>query len=310
VSAKDAKLSRISTRVEENGMPEAISAEKTRSEPAVSALFNGGRALFALAIIGLGVETWVCARYVSHSLGPQSNVIPAIPWLPAVPWVAYLFGAIWVACGAGLLSRRTLRVAAMTLGGLLFLCAFALDVPKYAVSLADISLRTTAFEPLALASLAWLMARDSTPRLLARGSRLVLAVALVVFGVDHFLALGFIANLLPKWIPWHVFWVAFFGVVFIASGVSMAVNFLQRWGAFGNGLMFGIWVVTLHLPRVLGIYGIPGAPHNPNEWSSMLIALGMWGGLWAIAGIPEPFSRRYELLKTAHGEGHPTGPGV
>jgi hypothetical protein len=23
-------------------------------------------------------------------------------------------------------------------------------------------------------------------------------------------------------------------------------------------------VVTLHLPRVLGLYGIPGAPHNPN----------------------------------------------
>jgi len=272
-------------------MSEAVSMERTRSEPAPGALFITGRALFALAIIGLGVETWVCARYVGHSLGPQSNVIPAIPWLPAVPWLAYLFGTIWVACGAGLLSRRTLRTAAMTLGSLLFLCAVVLDIPKYVVSLASISLRTTAFEPLALACLAWLMAGDSTPRLLALGSRLVLAVALVVFGVDHFLALGFIANLLPKWIPWHVFWVAFFGVVFIGGGVSIAANFLQRWGAFGNGLMFGIWVVTLHLPRVLGIYGIPGAPHNPNEWSSMLIALGMWGGLWAVAGVAEPSSR-------------------
>ena len=268
-------------------MPETISMEKTRLGASTSALFYIGRALFALAIIGLGVETWVCARYVSHSLGPQSNVIPAIPWLPAIPWVAYLFGTIWVACGAGLLSRRTLRTAAMTLGVLLFLCAVVLDIPKYVVSLPSISLRTTAFEPLALACLAWLMAGDSTPRLLALGSRLVLSAALVVFGMDHFLALGFIANLLPKWIPWHVFWVAFFGVVFIAGGVSIAVNFLQRWAAFGNGLMFGIWVVTLHLPRVLGIYGIPGAPHNPNEWSSMLIALGMWGGLWAIAGVPE-----------------------
>lgn len=119
----------------------------------------------------------------------------------------------------------------------------------------------------------------------------MLGLALLAFGVDHFLALGFIANLLPKWIPWHVFWVAFFGVVFIAGGVSIAFNFLRRWGAFGNGLMFGIWVVTLHLPRVLGLYGIPGAPHNPNEWSSLLIALGLWGGLWAIAGLPAP-SRR------------------
>jgi uncharacterized membrane protein len=292
VGAKDTEVRSESTRVEETDMPEAISMERTRSSPAASALFNAGRALFALAIIGLGVETWFCARSVGHSLGPQYNVIPAIPWLPAIPWVAYLFGTIWVACGAGLLSRRTLRAAAMTLGGLLFLCAFTLDVPKYVVDLANISLRTTAFEPLSLASLAWLLAgRDAIPSLLARLSRLVLGLAFVVFGVDHFLALAFIANLLPKWIPWHVFWIAFFGVVFIAGGVSIALNFLQRWGAFGTGLMFGTWVVTLHLPRVLGLYGIPGAPDNPNEWSSLLIALGLWGGLWAIAGMPATSSR-------------------
>jgi hypothetical protein len=80
-----------------------------------------------------------------------------------------------------------------------------------------------------------------------------------------------------------VFWVAFFGIAFIASGVSIGLNILQRWGAAGLGLMFAIWVFTLHLPRVLGLYGIPGAPHNPNEWSSLFIAIAMWGGLWALA---------------------------
>jgi len=48
--------------------------------------------------------------------------------------------------------------------------------------------------------------------------------------------------------------------------------------------MFAIWVVTLHLPRVLGLYGIPGAPHNPDEWSSLFIAVALWGGLWALTG--------------------------
>jgi hypothetical protein len=173
----------------------------------------------------------------------------------------------------------------MTLSGFLFLCAFVLDVPKNAANIGSISLRTTAFEPLALASLAWLLAGRTTPDLLARGSRLVLGLSLVVFGVDHFLALGFIAPLIPDWIPWHVFWVAFFGVLFIVGGVSIGLNLLHRWGAAATGLMFGIWVVALHLPRVLGLYGIPGAPHNPNEWSSLLIALGLWGGLWAVGDL-------------------------
>lgn len=262
--------------------------QRVRFEGVGVALFNMGRVLFSLAIIGLGIETLICARAATHSLGPGYEVIPVLPWLPAIPWVAYLFGAIWVICGAGLLSRRTLRTAAMVLSGLLFLCAFVLDVPKNAANIGSISLRTTALEPLGLASVAWLVAGRATPDLLVRGSRLVLGLALVVFGVDHFLALRFIAALIPNWIPWHVFWVAFFGVLFIVGGVSIGLNLLHRWGAVATGLMFGIWVVALHLPRVLGLYGIPGAPHNPNEWSSLLIALGLWGGLWAVADLRVP----------------------
>ena len=47
--------------------------------------------------------------------------------------------------------------------------------------------------------------------------------------------------------------------------------------------MFGTWVITLHLPRVLGLYGIVGAPKNPDEWSSLLIAMALWGGFWELA---------------------------
>jgi uncharacterized membrane protein len=116
-----------------------------------------------------------------------------------------------------------------------------------------------------------------------RRSRYLLAVSFIVFGVDHLIALAPIGSLLPSWIPWHVFWIGFFGVGFIAAGLSIGLNFLQRWGAAGIGLMFAIWVFTLHLPRVLGLYGIPGAPHNPNEWSSLFIAVALWGGSWALA---------------------------
>ncbi|HEY5340471.1 MAG TPA: hypothetical protein VIK27_05535 [Candidatus Aquilonibacter sp.] len=104
-------------------------------------------------------------------------------------------------------------------------------------------MRTGVFEPLAIASLARLIgsARESGA---ARVARWVLAIALVIFGVDHFLALGFITSLVPAWIPLHVFWAALFGAAFIACAMA---------------LTFGVWVVTLHLPRTLGFYGIPGA---------------------------------------------------
>ena len=246
-----------------------------------------GRPVFSLAIVALGVETWVCANYASHVLGPRYEVVPVLPWLSAIPWLAYAFGAVWVFCGVGLLSKRTLRICSMALGSALFLCAVILDAPKYAANIGDIPLRTIFFEPLALASLAWLLPGEGAaiPGWLLRGSRYPLALSLIVFGVDHFLVLAFIAGLIPPWIPWHTFWAAFFGVAFIAAGLSVGLDWLRRPGAGFLGLMFAIWVVTLHLPRVLGFYGIPGALRDPDEWYSLLIAVALWGGLWALARV-------------------------
>jgi uncharacterized membrane protein len=92
---------------------------------------------------------------------------------------------------------------------------------------------------------------DAIPNWLVRASRYLLALSFIVFGVDHFLGLAPIGRLIPPWIPWHVFWIGFFGAGFIAAGLSIGFDFLLRWGAAFIGLMFAIWAVTLHLPRVL-----------------------------------------------------------
>ncbi|MGH9782494.1 MAG: hypothetical protein ACRD33_11830, partial [Candidatus Acidiferrales bacterium] len=94
--------------------------------------------------------------------------------------------------------------------------------------------------------------------------------------------LALFGALIPNWIPWHIFWMAFFGAAFIAAGVSIGLNVLVRWSTACVGLMFGLWVFTLHLPRVLGHYGGKG-PRDPDEWCSMLIPLALWGGSWALA---------------------------
>jgi hypothetical protein len=267
-----------------------------------------GEVLFSLAIVALGTETIVCARYVGDSLGPRYRVIPVLPWLPAIPWLAYVFGVIIASCGLGLLSKRTARPSALVLGGLLFLCALILDLPKYAADVGNMSLRTTVFESLSLATLAWLFPVSGVrPVWLTRGSRYVLGLSLIVFGMDHIIGLVPLASLVPAWIPWRVFWIGFFGAGFIAAGLSIGCNFLLRWGAYGLGLMFGLWVFTLHLPRtVLGLSGGAG-PHNPNEWESLFIAIALWGGPWALARTADvqklPFWRVSSLTPSQKVEG-------
>jgi uncharacterized membrane protein len=270
---------------EEAALSKLISVPGTRFERATDAVLSMGCPVFSLANIALGVETILCARS-SAELSGQHIVIPVLPFLPPVPWLAYLFGAIWIACAVGLLFESTVRTASLALGSLLFVSTLTLEVPKYAAHPGSMEWRTGVFEVLAIGTLAWLLPGPrATSSLLSHVSRYLLALSLIVFGVDHFLALAPIGTLIPEWIPWHVFWIAVFGAGFIAAGLSIAFNVLQLWGAFSIGLMFATWVITLHLPRVLGLYAIPGAPRNPAEWSSLFIAIALWGGPCALAGI-------------------------
>src|SRR5438552_16131249 len=114
-----------------------------------------GRLLFSLAIIGIGVETLICSYVSSHSLGPYYKVVPVIPWLPSIPSLAYLVGAMFILCGAGLLFQRTLVVSSITLGALMLLCGLAFDVPRHP-NLMSAEWRTNVLEPIPVGSLAGL----------------------------------------------------------------------------------------------------------------------------------------------------------
>lgn len=243
----------------------------------MNSLLRRSRWVFAFAVITLGAENVVCAHH--------PGTIPALPFLPPIPWLVIVFGIIWMACGVGLLTRRWLHVSAFAVGTLYIGWTLGHVLPEYIALPGDMGLRTAVFEPLSLACIAILLPGElAVPAWLARACRAVVGIAMIVFGVDHFLALGFIGSLLPDWIPWHVFWVALFGLVFIACGFGIGLRFFERWCWIAIGLMFAIWVVTLHVPRTLGFYGIPGAITDPSEWSSLFIAIGLWGGSWAMAG--------------------------
>jgi len=251
----------------------------------MNTLLRSGRWIFSFAIVALALENAWCAHGSYAALGPNSRSMPVLPFMPAIWWLVVPFAMLWFACGVGLLVQRRLRAAAYTLGATYIFWMLVNILPKYIASPGDMGLRTVVFEPLSLACIALLLPGPAaTPKGLDIVCRLVVAVAMIVFGVDHFLGIKFIGSLLPSWIPWHEPWVAIFGMVFIAGGVVIGVGGrIARWGWIAIGSMFAVWVITLHLPRVLGLYGIPGAPRSPDEWSSLFIAVGLWGGPWAMA---------------------------
>jgi len=163
-----------------------------------------------------------------------------------------------------------------------------LHVPRMIVVPENWGLRGEVCEMLALSSAAFILAGTSPradgsagrwDRALANIGRVLFGIAVVVFGVDHFLALDLIASLVPAWMPGDIFLASLTGAAMIVAGVSILTKWMGELGAFGLGILFLLFVLTLHVPRVLA------APRSPDEWSSALIALGMWGASWICVSV-------------------------
>jgi uncharacterized membrane protein len=107
--------------------------------------------------------------------------------------------------------------------------------------------------------------------------RVFVAISLVVFGVQHFIYGGFVATLVPAWMPRQLFWAYFVGVAFFAAAAGILYQLMARAAATMLGVMFFLFVVLLHIPRIVG------NSSNGNEWTSGFVALAMCGGAWILA---------------------------
>jgi uncharacterized membrane protein len=178
------------------------------------------------------------------------------------------------------------RAGALLVGGILLGCDLILHLPRMVVLPRNWGLRGEVCEMLALSSAGFILAAASPradggagrwDRALVSFGRAGFGIAAVVFGVDHFLALDLIASLVPAWMPGHTFIASLTGAAMIAAGVSILTKRMDTLATFGLGIVFLLFVLTLHLPRVLA------APKSPDEWSSALIALAMCGASWICA---------------------------
>jgi uncharacterized membrane protein YphA (DoxX/SURF4 family) len=256
------------------GKPKARTS--TRSETAMRLMLGLGRAFIAACLIALGVQ-----HFVYHGYLKGLELLPE--WLPLHTAWAYLAGVGLIVAGVCFLSGQKARVAALLLGSAMLLLAIVFHTPLLLQIGGDVGERTRLFETLALCGGVWALGgalpadRGESPALtqlverLAVAGRLLLAVSMIVFGIAHFQIGAFVASLIPAWIPWHLFWTYFTGIGFFAAGVSFGIGRYMRPLGLLLALMFFLWVVVLHAPRIAHALG------NGNEWNSGFVALSMAG---------------------------------
>ena len=242
-----------------------------------------GRSFFAVAIMAFGLLCFAYSDFVS-------GLEPLPSWAGGHLFLAYLTGIIFVTAGASLTVSKVSRLAAIILGAVFFLWILLLHLPKLIAEPHNGGVWTVLFETLALGGAAWVLAKvlsseqsaEQTPNhfLEKMGvlGRLCFGISLPVFGVLHFIYYGYVASVIPAWIPYPLFWAYFTGIAMIAGGISIISNIKARLAAVLLGIMFGLWVLILHLPRVLAHLNIK------EEWTSLFIALAMCGGALINAG--------------------------
>lgn len=257
-------------------------------------LLNIGRVVFGLAIFAFGVLCVVYADFVS-ALQPVPQSMPGYGALAVVTGVILL--AIGLSVTTDIAAKPAATVAIVFFASWIAL----LHVPS--AFLQPQLLRSPwwirTFETLAvIGASVTLLARtrtDDADRWRDTG-RVLYGVALPVFGVLHLIYPESVAALVPPWYPFPMFWAYFTGAAQFAAGLAIATGFLPRTGGVLAGTMYGMWALTLHIPRswcrIQGgcdfLPGQVGFEGSRPGLTSLFVAVAMCGAAWIIAGSHEP----------------------
>ncbi len=108
--------------------------------------------------------------------------------------------------------------------------------------------------------------------------RYLYALPFGVFGILHFVNAGQMAGMVP--IPGGVFWVYLTGLAMLAACISILIEQKVRLATILLGVMLIIFVLSIHLPAVIG-------GEMQSSMPNLLKDLALAGGAWVIAGQAE-----------------------
>jgi uncharacterized membrane protein len=106
-----------------------------------------------------------------------------------------------------------------------------------------------------------------------------MAVPVAMFGIDHLCSPGPIKDIVPSWVPAHLFVTYFVGCALLAAATSLTVRKFVRMSFTLFGLMFFLFVCMMHIPNALV------DPKDRFAWEIVLRDITYSGAGFALAGL-------------------------
>jgi uncharacterized membrane protein YphA (DoxX/SURF4 family) len=214
--------------------------------------------------------------------------VPVPETVPGREILAYLCTFVSLACGAGLLAKRTAGPAALVLFVYLLIWALLFKVPFIIrAPLVEGSYQSCGENAVLIAG-AWLLyGRFAKGRNFLAGdvglriAHVLYGLALIAFGFSHFVYLDMTAPLVPVWLPGPVFWAYFTGCVYLASGIAIVTGFGARLGAAVVAMQITLITLLVWGPMVLT------RAMSPMHWQETIVSWAIMAGAWVVAASLE-----------------------
>jgi uncharacterized membrane protein YphA (DoxX/SURF4 family) len=255
----------------------ALSRAAAAAEAHAPTMLKIGWISFVVSVLGLGVLGFITGDFAL-------NWQPVPKSVPGRTVLAYLTAGLFVILGAGLLVDRCKHAFTLAIAAAFLMWAVLLHGPGVVADPLNVLPWLGFTERLEVAAGALMLATTQVPgTALARWGvpvgRLAFGVSLPIFGMSHWEYAQFTADMIPAFIPAHLFWAYFTGAGHFLAGIAMLTNVFARLAAILFAVMVSGFVLLLHVPRVIG------EPGSRAEWTMLVIALTMTAAAWCAAGV-------------------------
>jgi len=215
---------------------------------------------FAIPLAAFGAE--------HLSGGIPLQMVPAyMPW--RLFWL-YFVGVALIAASLSIATKIQVRWSGLLVGIMMFLFVAMLHLPG-AIRVGGRIIGTIVFRELSFGGGAWVLAAmamggngDGRRKSLITVGRVLIAIAVIVFGVQHFLhPLGLpgvpLQKQMPTWIPARAFIDSLTGTFLIVAGVCFLLARKTRLAATYLGAWIVLLVVVIYGPVLIGALADPSA---------------------------------------------------
>ncbi len=245
---------------------------------------HGWDKLIALGSVFIAVSLAVFAP--EHFRGPEfiRDMVPS--YMPVQFFWPYFVGCALLAAATSLTAMKCVRLSSTLLGLMFFLFVCMLYLPSALHHPQNRMAWTFVLREGSFCAGAWALAgahsRTASPqqsKWMILFARVVLAIAAVFYGVQHFLhpksAPGVPLELItPSWVPFPSVWAYLAGSILLAAGIGLAVNKKARLAAASIGALMTVLTVFLYGLKLIFAHGAAETNEALNYVADTLLYAG------------------------------------